>query len=84
MPVPGCVYPVNLMGIPLVIVRDRLGRIMVFENVCRHRGMILVEKAEKLSGHISCPYHAWAYDFDGTLRETLHVDVPDIYKNHSG
>ena len=83
VPVPGCVCPVNFLGIPLVVVRGRSGKIKVFENVCRHRGMILVEKAKKLSGPITCPYHAWAYDFDGTLRATPHVGGPDIHEHRS-
>ena len=81
--VPGCVCPVNFLGIPLVVVRGRSGKIKVFENVCRHRGMILVEEAKRLNGRITCPYHAWAYDFDGTLRATPHVGGPDIHEHHS-
>ena len=33
VPFPGCVYPVNFLGIPLVVARDRSGKIKVFENV---------------------------------------------------
>lgn len=82
-PQPGCVYPVNFLGIPLVMVRDRSGQIKVFENVCRHRGMILVNEAKRLNGPITCPYHAWAYDFDGRLRATPHVGGPDIHEHGS-
>ena len=53
------------------------------QNVCRHRGMILVEESKKLIGPITCPYHAWAYDFDGTLQATPHVGGPDIHEHHS-
>ena len=41
--------------------------------------MILVEEAKKLSAPITCTYHAWAYNFDGTLRATPHVDGPNIH-----
>ena len=83
VPVPGCICPVNFLGIPFLSVRGPSDKIKVFENVCRHCGMILVEEAKKFSGPITCPYHAWAYDFDGTLRATPHVRGPDIHKHHS-
>tara|TARA_B100001121_G_scaffold124319_1_gene109032 strand:- start:1526 stop:1867 length:342 start_codon:yes stop_codon:yes gene_type:complete len=65
VPKPGCVNPVSFLVIPLVVVCGRSGKIKVFENVCRHRGMILIEEAERLSGPITFRYHAWAYDLDG-------------------
>ena len=79
VPSPGCVYPLDFMGTPLLIARNAQGEINVFENVCRHRGMILVDEPKKLSGPITCPYHAWAYDFDGQLRATPHVGGPGIH-----
>ncbi len=40
-----------------------------FSNVCRHRGHPLVEVGEPIDARlIRCPYHAWSYRFDGTLR----------------
>ena len=75
---PGMVNPVTFLGIPMIMVRNRDGAINVFQNVCRHRGMILVEKPQRLRGPITCPYHAWAYDLDGNLRRTPHIGGPDI------
>ena len=70
---PGMVRPVNFLGTPLLLVRNAEGEINVFENVCRHRGMILVDEPRQLRGPITCPYHAWSYDLDGKLRRTPHV-----------
>ena len=42
-------------------------------NICRHRGMILVEEARKIEGAIRCPYHSWCYGTDGRLVSTPHV-----------
>ncbi len=50
---PGMVKPVSFLGTPLLLVRTREGQINVFQNVCRHRGMILVDKPQKLRGPIS-------------------------------
>ncbi len=78
LPVPGSVKPIEFAGLPLLLVRNHAGKVNVFQNVCRHRGMILVDKAQKLRGPITCPYHAWAYDLDGALRKTPHIGGPDI------
>lgn len=78
VPQPGDTYPVTFMGSPLLIVKDRGGRIRVYNNVCRHRGMILVEKPKRMFGAIRCPYHSWCYDLDGKLRSMPHAGGPGI------
>ena len=75
---PCMVKPVTFLGIPMLLVRTRDGHINVFQNVCRHRGMILVDTPQQLRGPITCPYHAWSYDLEGTLRRTPHVGGPGI------
>ena len=67
----------------MLLVRNQDGNINVFQNVCRHRGMILVDSAKQLRGPITCPYHAWAYDLDGALRKTPHVGGPAIHEHDS-
>jgi len=64
---PGSIVAVDAGGIPLLVARDRAGELRAFLNVCRHRGSILVEGAGRRET-IQCPYHAWTYDLDGTLR----------------
>ena len=76
---PGSVLPIDFLGVPLLVVRNQQGEINVFQNVCRHRGMKLVDKPGKLKGPITCPYHAWAYDLNGKLKATPHVGGPDIH-----
>jgi len=75
-PEPGSVRPIEFLGQPLLLARDRAGDLRVFHNVCRHRGMILVEEAGMLSRAIRCPYHSWCYELDGKLRTTPHVGGP--------
>lgn len=77
VPNPGDVRPVEFLGLPLLIVRDRsTGEIGVFENTCRHRGMILVEQPANIRKVIRCPYHSWCYGLDGKLEGTPHVGGP--------
>jgi choline monooxygenase len=72
----GDVKPVDFIGMPLLIVRDKDGSIGVFQNTCRHRGMILVSQAKNIQGAIRCPYHSWCYALNGDLRSTPHIGGP--------
>lgn len=72
----GHAKPVDFMGMPLLIVRDNDGALRVFQNTCRHRGMILVEEAGPIRGVIRCPYHSWCYSLEGNLITTPHVGGP--------
>ncbi|MGJ8545276.1 MAG: aromatic ring-hydroxylating oxygenase subunit alpha [Sulfitobacter sp.] len=72
----GDAKPVDFLGTPLLIVRDRGGEVRVFQNTCRHRGMILVSEPRKIEGAIRCPYHSWCYATDGRLVSTPHVGGP--------
>jgi phenylpropionate dioxygenase-like ring-hydroxylating dioxygenase large terminal subunit len=74
----GMIKPLNFLGIPMIMVRTQTGDINVFQNVCRHRGMILIDEPQQLRGPITCPYHAWSYDLDGNLRKTPHIGGPNI------
>ena len=73
---PGDAFPVDFMGQPLLVVRDRDGGIRVFQNTCRHRGMILVSEKKRIGGAIRCPYHSWCYALTGALVATPHVGGP--------
>ncbi len=48
-----------------------------YYNTCRHRGSLLCSEATgRFKGNvISCPYHRWAYSFDGELVNAPHLDV---------
>jgi choline monooxygenase len=64
---PGSVFPTEVGGLPVVVVLDREGVLRAFLNVCRHRGTVLVNEPERRTT-IQCPYHAWTYGLDGSLR----------------
>ena len=71
--------PVELMGLPLLMVKDPTGTVRVFHNVCRHRGRQLVDEACELQGSIRCPYHSWTYHFDGSLSGTPNIGGHGIH-----
>ncbi|MGH3104064.1 MAG: aromatic ring-hydroxylating oxygenase subunit alpha [Gaiellaceae bacterium] len=64
---PGSYVAARAGDVPVVVVRDREGDLRAFLNVCRHRGSQLVE-GEGRRETIQCPYHAWTYGLDGSLR----------------
>lgn len=76
VPEVGDAIPITFLGMPLLMVRDRNGAVRVFQNICRHRGMILVEEPRKIEGAIRCPYHSWCYSTEGRLVSTPHVGGP--------
>jgi choline monooxygenase len=52
---------------PVVVTRDRDGVLRGFVNVCRHRGFALAQGKQRRET-LQCPYHAWTYGLDGSLR----------------
>ena len=76
VPEAGDAVPIDFLGMPLLLVRDRENQVRVFQNTCRHRGMILVEEPRKIEGAIRCPYHSWCYATNGRLVSTPHVGGP--------
>jgi choline monooxygenase len=69
----GEVKTYDLLGIPLIILRDQDKNIKVFHNVCSHRGFKLIDKDCKLKNVLRCPYHSWSYNFNGQLVATPHI-----------
>lgn len=65
---PGDFLTVRLGPVSLLVVRGDDGELRALHNVCRHRGFVLCEQAGgSLRRRIVCPYHQWAYAFDGSL-----------------
>ena len=48
VPEPGDAKPIEFLGAPLLLLRDKKGVVRVFHNICRHRGMILVSEPKKI------------------------------------
>jgi phenylpropionate dioxygenase-like ring-hydroxylating dioxygenase large terminal subunit len=74
---PGQVMANDDYDLPLLLTRDADGTFRAFLNVCRHRGMRLVEETgvAQSRGSVVCPYHGWTYKLDGALRHRLHSEA---------
>ncbi len=79
----GDAKPIEFLGIPLLLVRDKNDTVRVFQNICRHRGMILIDAPRKIEGAIRCPYHSWCYSTSGKLVSTPHVGGPGNNKHEA-
>ena len=52
----------------VIIARDKNDNVNAFLNVCRHRGSrVCIEKSGNTRVFV-CPYHAWTYELNGSLR----------------
>lgn len=69
LPRPRAWVRVPLPGTSLVLLRGDDGTIRAVHDVCRHRGVQLLDGLEgQLRGaDLECPYHGWCYDLRGAL-----------------
>ena len=61
------------------VVRDRAGELKAFYNVCPHRGHELLE-GQGRANLIVCPYHAWSFDLDGSLKAARNTQDMGSFK----
>jgi glycine betaine catabolism A len=65
----GAQRAVRVGGAGVLLARGTDGRVRAFANTCRHRGHELLGVGEQATRRtVQCPYHAWTYDLDGSLR----------------
>lgn len=64
----------ELIGTPLLVVKQNDGSVKAFSNVCRHRGSKVEFGESGCKRVFSCPYHNWSYGKDGSLRGLPHAD----------
>ena len=64
---PGDYVTAELARQPVVVLRDRDGSLTALSNVCLHRMSTMLEGRGKVRA-LSCPYHGWTYNLDGSLR----------------
>jgi len=66
----------ELAGQPIVVIRDRDLVLRAMSNVCLHRMSTLLEGRGNTRS-IVCPYHAWTYSLNGTLRGAPAMTLND-------
>ena len=61
-----CMLLPGLLDEPLLLVRDEAGMLHGLSNVCTHRAMLLVDRAQR-ARQIRCPYHGRRFDLAGRV-----------------
>lgn len=81
IPNPGDYVRIDIVGEPLIILRDQAGTIRALSASCRHRGSELVAGKGNCR-LLVCPYHAWSYSLTGELKAAPSMeDAKDFDKS---
>jgi len=74
LPSAGTFVTLELPNNQAVVVRQPDGGVKAFVNACRHRGAMVENRDSGSCRIFSCPYHGWAYNLDGSLRNVTYGD----------
>jgi len=83
LPEVGSFVTYEVADVGLIVVRTGPDTIKAFHNACLHRGTTLAE-GEGRVGVFRCPFHAWTWNLDGTIRavpaewDFAHLDPDEL------
>lgn len=73
----GSMQALTMLGLPILLCRDREGRLAAMRDICPHRGMPL--SFGRFDGErVECPYHGWQFDTKGRCRHIPALVQGDI------
>jgi phenylpropionate dioxygenase-like ring-hydroxylating dioxygenase large terminal subunit len=67
LPKPGDYKAMDAAGAPVLINRDKAGKVHAFLNVCAHRAAPVANEGHGNCARFTCKYHGWTYGLDGKL-----------------
>jgi choline monooxygenase len=71
-------FTADVVGEPVVVVRDKEGTLRAFSNVCRHRAGPIAQ-GSGCKNVLRCGYHGWTYTLDGRLIGTPDVEGVEFF-----
>lgn len=80
---PGDYIAHDLPGLPFLVVRQNDGTLKAFRNVCSHRGARICDQRRGNASQFICPYHAWSYRTDGSLKGYPRSAFPGLDRDEA-
>ena len=71
---PGDFFTIELLGLPILVTRDRQGEVHALSNVCLHRAGRVASGEGNSKAGFSCLYHGWSYNHDGSGRSAAGME----------
>jgi len=68
----------DIVGIPIIVLRDAEQQLKAYINSCRHRGAKLLD-GNGACQVIRCPFHRWTYALDGRLLTAPKIEKSDNF-----
>tara|TARA_B110000014_G_C20108368_1_gene583312 strand:- start:682 stop:2040 length:1359 start_codon:yes stop_codon:yes gene_type:complete len=75
----GDYFTYEIADLSFLIVRTKEDTFKAYVNACLHRGRLLRETHGKRATELRCPFHGWAWNLDGTIKEIpCQWDFPHV------
>lgn len=74
-------FALTIAGTQIVVIRGKDGRLRALSNNCTHRGTPLADPGFSHAPSLVCPYHAWCFNLDGSLKAVPHPGEVEINKS---
>jgi glycine betaine catabolism A len=84
IPKAGDYFTIELGQYPLIVARDKDGKVHAHHNTCRHRGFRVCDELRGSVKRFVCPYHQWSYDPDGSLIRTKAMGQENFQQGEYG
>ena len=66
LPEPGNFKAMDVVGVPVLLIRQKHGEVRAFLNTCTHRGNPIAQGVGT-AARFTCQYHGWTFGADGGL-----------------
>jgi phenylpropionate dioxygenase-like ring-hydroxylating dioxygenase large terminal subunit len=80
IPGPGDFAEYEFLDQSVIVLRDEDLGVRAFQNVCRHRGVRVVQGRGTADSGFTCPFHGWCYGLDGG---NTHVPQRRTFAEHN-
>ncbi len=67
----------EVLGIPIVLIRQKDGQIKGFFNQCTHRALPILKGKGVRKNVMTCPYHQWSFKISGELSTVPQISEFD-------